>query len=301
MAVIGRDPFQASIEAASRTGESLRARLARARSPRRRGRGGDDPRARRFVEFGLAILIGLAAARLVWAALAPLSAPETPPPAFMAASDGPAALRHPFRLIDAPPPPVEAQATETTLKLMLHGAWTEIDGRESAIIRTPDGRQATFSVGDEICCGASLERVYADRVTIIRDGVRESLSLPNRQAVAPAPTPRADDSPTGPADGAEAFRRIVRIQPVRDASGLLRLALFPSTDEAAFLAAGLQEGDILISFAGKPAPTDLPGMAQLLPGLHAANMLDVTIERDGVRLPLEIDLTGSGAKIDEEE
>lgn len=60
----------------------------------------------------------------------------------------------------------------------LYGVRAGGGGSGSAIIGTPDGRQASFAVGDEIAPGVRLQSVEADHVVLARGGSRTPLSFP---------------------------------------------------------------------------------------------------------------------------
>lgn len=301
MAVVGNEQFRRSA-----------ALFQRARAAGRRllpARGGvGSSWAVSLVEIVLAIAVGLVFARLVWTFAAPLPVSAAPPPPKTAAP-APAEVSNLFRAIVAPevdPVAVAAEAAETSLNLALHGTWVEPDGRGTAIIRTPDGVQKSFSVGDTICCGARLNGVFADRVEITRGGARESLSLANKlssekrksrarparakQAAASrakqtaAPRPKPADEP----QAAGKLQNLIRLTPTRDASGLLKFQLFPAADESAFERAGFRSGDILVAINGKPSPGSIEGARQLMIELEGATTLNATIERNGVRVPIVV-------------
>ena len=66
----------------------------------------------------------------------------------------------------------------TALNIQLFGTREDrATGRGSAIIATPDGRQTSFLVGEEIMPGVMLTGVGFDHVTITRGGVAEQLFI----------------------------------------------------------------------------------------------------------------------------
>lgn len=243
------------------------------------------------VEIGLVIVIGLVAGRMAMTLVSPLPVAEEPPSPSPAREAVRMMAGNPFRSSASPEleaAPVSAAAAETTLDLKLHGAWVEADGKNSAIIRTPDGKQKIFFVGDVICCGAELESVHPDEVIISRAGVRESLRLSNKR---PASRPAApENEPRIIESGAADLATLVTLQPARGANGDFRLQIFPGQDERAFEAAGLQAGDILISVNGRPAPKDLASFAELLRSLEGKTEAELLVERGGAATPLAISL-----------
>ncbi|MEQ8177494.1 MAG: type II secretion system protein N [Amphiplicatus sp.] len=285
MAVIGRDQIGSTAAAAARAGGRLSRLLPGSAAPR-------------LVEIGLAAVLAALLALTVLKIASPLPVPKTPAVPAPAVAAGPAAAKNPFTLADAAPPesagPATPEAAETTLDLMLHGTWVDAE-RGAAIIRTPDGEQHTFIVGDTICCGAKLEGVYPDQVIITRNGVRESLRLPNKREISPPPQPAvaapetAPSAEHSPAD-VKSLAQIVRFRPAPDGSGGVRLALHPADDRRAFEALGLREGDILVSVNGAPAPTGLDGVSQLLSTLAGAESVMIAVDRDGAPTSVEISL-----------
>lgn len=250
------------------------------------------PRALVFgVEALLAVAIAVLLARIVMPWLTPLPAP-TP------ADAAPQALQvsgpiNPFG--DAPPAavaPVAADAVETDLDLALHGTWIDASGA-SAIIRTPDGKQDAYRIDDTVCCGATLVAVFADRVILDRGGAREALLLPNREMTprSPASVPAADASSADPA--MPALAEIARIE-TGGGAGALEFRLFPGDDAEAFLAAGLRPGDLLVAIDDNPAPPDMASLLAMLVELRNQKTVQVTVEREGVHVPLDVDLAAAG-------
>lgn len=137
-------------------------------------------------------LAGLLLARALWLALTPAGALGTPAAALaaaMAAAPATLAAVDPFF-------PQAAQAATLAdavsgLDLVLVG--TRVDaasGRGSAIIATPDGRQQSIGVGEEIMPGVRLAAVDFEAVTLDRGGARETLYIDQstpQPTLAPAP------------------------------------------------------------------------------------------------------------------
>lgn len=296
--MIGHDRLERSATLAARAQAWLR-RL-RWPSARSRGVGLKGVNAPRAAEFVLAALVAVLCAGISLDLVAPLPAPRAP-----ATSPGPRAggeieARNPFASpanTTASAAPAAPAAVETTLDLKLFGTWTEAAGpgrgAGTAIIRTPDGKQKTYAVGDAICCGARLDAVYADRVVIVRDGVRESLRLPSSLETPAARSQPRPEEKNAAGGHAESLRRLIRAQPVPTVGGV-RFALFPAGDAAAFQALGLREGDVVLQINGAPAPQDAEGFGRLINSLTGAGEATLTVERDGVATTVRIALTPGG-------
>lgn len=259
------------------------------------------------VELALTILIGLVAARIILTLAAPgPSIGDLPPPPLQSASL--ASIGDPFRVAEAPAPvapePTDEDAVETSLDLALHGTWVEGD-HASAIIKTPDGAQKTFFVGDEICCGAILENVYPDRILIARGGAREVLRLPRVEAATapplqrPAAAPARQNAPSqqaGPAATSQSLADIMRMEPSFSNSGISQVRLFAGRNDDQFRSLGFKDGDILVAIDGTPLPTDGVELAKMLDSLKGAGSATFTVKRNGVQTPIKATLSAGAAK-----
>ncbi len=73
----------------------------------------------------------------------------------------------------------ESPAPNTTLRLTLLGSFVHADPqRSSAIIRSEGSSSQRYTINSEISSGVRLHAVAADRVELLRNGRRESLSFP---------------------------------------------------------------------------------------------------------------------------
>lgn len=298
MAVIGRNQFG---QAAAAAAEKLRGSVGALLRPGRRGAAAVrlGPIVT-LVEIGLVVLLGLAAGRLATAIVSPPPVAENPPPPVRA-SPKEVSVGNPFRTVAAPDLPAAGlgapEAAETTLDLALHGTWVDPDGG-SAIIGLPGGEQKIFFVGDPICCGARLDRVYPDQVIISRAGVREALRLANKRSTDRPAQPSTFEAPAPPPDRIAPIEddagldmniaEVARLEPSRGPNGAFQLQLFPAGDEAAFEALGFRSGDVLVSINGRAAPANLAELSQTLAGLEDVPAAEIVVERGGARVPLDM-------------
>jgi general secretion pathway protein C len=141
-------------------------------------------------EAALWVAAGVVAARGLWLAITPAGPLGVPAPAAAVAAPPALALAgsDPFF------PQGQAAADAVSgLDLALLG--TRVDaasGRGSAIIATPDGKQLSFGVGDEIMPGVRLVAVAFESVTLDRSGAREQLYIDQSGGEADAAPPRQD-------------------------------------------------------------------------------------------------------------
>ena len=150
-----------------------------------------------LLELALLSLLALQCARLLWTVATPVGPLGDWKPAEEASAAPTTALAASFdpffRLTRETGP-----AVVTALNLKLHGIrQDQASGRGSAIIATPDGRQRSFVVGEEIMPGVTLAAVAFDGVTISRGGATEQLFM-DQSPIADAPA-AADASPAPPA------------------------------------------------------------------------------------------------------
>ncbi len=204
------------------------------------------------------------------------------------------------------PVPVMIEAPETTLNLRLTGiAAYQDDELGSAIIATGRNVDKLYFPGDPIeGTNATLDRIYADRVILIRGGVAESLSLyrelnnaappasagaTGRQAPAASITPQATVTlrETASANAAR-FSEIVRLSPHLESGQMIGFRLNPGPNREAFSQAGLQPGDVVTEING--IVMDSPARAeQLYESLGETTVANITIMREGTPQVLAID------------
>lgn len=124
---------------------------------------------------------GILLARALWLAVTPAGPLGTQP-------IGAAATAWPMALAASDPFfPQSATAPDAVSSLDLALVGTRVDAasaRGSAIIATPDGRQQSFAVGDEIMPGVKLVAVEFESVTLDRGGARETLYIDQSPAAA---------------------------------------------------------------------------------------------------------------------
>lgn len=257
-----------------------------------------------LLEILLAIGIGVVALKLLYALLAPLPTPPTLPDSI--SSGGPSkapstvAAANPFRsaALDAAPPPdapdSSAQYEETDLDLQLHGVIT-LEGDQTAIVSTPDGKQGNFRLGEEIWSDVTLERVLSsEQVVILAGAERQTLTLINRDPRDAARNASAANRPPQPAPStstAFSLSDIAQISPQITAQGM-RLVVQPGPNRGAFNATGLKPGDIIVAVNNRRLGADPAAEARRFAELAKSGRFSLVVERDGVSVPVEIETPG---------
>ncbi len=261
-------------------------------------------RAPSIAEFVFAVLIGILAAKILFALFAPPPTPKRLPvvSGAQSAQSAPLSLSNtPFRIASveatAPVPEATAEYEETQLDLTLHGVFV-LSGIPTAIISTPDGKQGSFGLGDTIWSEVSLERIVSsEQVVMLVSGARETLTLKNRD---PKDAVRRSQ-PAGPrpvalpqnAIGGLPIGDIANISLVRSADGP-RLVLQPGRNKRAFQAAGLKPGDIVLAVNNRRLGADLASETRRFAALAESGKISLLVERDGTSVPVEIITTGNG-------
>lgn len=223
----------------------------------------------------LALLLAFAAARLVWALLAPVGPVGTPPPPTLAARSDTAVFGRfdPFFQMPGDGGPTVV----SDLAIDLYGTRVDnVSGRGSAIIGV-DGTQRSFVVGEEIMPGVTLHGVAFDSVTVSRGGSLEQLfldqSVPAR-AVSPAPAAAADTATVQVP--LERVEREITGEPVHRGGEIEGLALKPAGSGGLFNEIGLKAGDVLLSANGVRIDSEtLPGSIANLIGDNDVAVLEI--------------------------
>lgn len=270
-----------------------------------------DPRARAILRripttnvytiAELVLLAGLAlqTARLVWVVATPVSPLGDWRPAEPTVPGVPADILGGFdpffRISGAQTGP----AVVTSLSLKLFGTRiNEATGLGSAIIAGPDGVQKSFAVGEEVAAGAILKAVAFDHVTIERGGIPEDLFL-DQSGVAPASPPGSATlpAPVAPSSSVPPLAQAgVTAQQLQADTGFIPrledgrisgLVVRSQGTGKAFRAAGLRNGDLVTSIAGRPI-SGQGDLDQISADYAEGGTLAITVNRNGQTLALSV-------------
>ena len=240
-------------------------------------------------EFLLLALLAVQCARLAWAIATPVSPLGDWRPAGVVVPGDPAAVLRGFDAFfrDEGTTP----AAVTSLAITLYG--TRIDeamGRGSAIVAGPDKLQKSVSVGEEIMPGVRLKAVAFDHVTIERGGAAEDLFLDQSGGTGASSGSIAPPSRGMPPAGAgkiapDQLAADIGFVPRIEAGKLSGLAVRPQGSGAAFRAAGLRDGDVIVSLGGRPVngQGDLERIGR---DYADGGMVPMMVERGGRQIPL---------------
>jgi general secretion pathway protein C len=265
----------------------------------------------RFSPFAMlaAVLILFAAvqiARLVWTVatpIAPLGNWKVTMPQIMPSAQR-AALFQQFDPFFRAQNTVATSETITSLPITLFGIRSnEASGGGSAIIADAAGLQNSFATGEEIMPGVILSSVAFDHVVVSNNGALEKLyldqSVPAQTVggaspILPPPGAAAGAAPNVPsaAGGAgsgaklnpETIAKNVGLSPRNENGKITGLVVSARDDGSVLKAAGLRDGDILVSVNGNPVGAAGDLVKYLRPGASVA----LEIERGAQKLPLAL-------------
>lgn len=244
---------------------------------------------------GLAILLAIQIARLLWAVVTPAgplgewnapSANIVPPAARASLFAG----FDPFFRNDAAP----TTGSVTSLNVTLFGIRAnESSGGGSAIIAGEDGVQNSYAVGEEVAPGVILDAVAFDHVILSRGGVKESLYLDQSvpaETVNPASVPAtgqpASPPPGGAALNAETIQKSIGFAPRNEGGRITGFVLQPRDDGTMLRNAGFQAGDVVVAVNGRPVSSAADIASQFRPGAR----LSFDVERGGSKVPIALNL-----------
>lgn len=203
-------------------------------------------------------------------------------------------------------PPPRQDAPKTTLRLKLTGVVASDYVRRGGAIIENNGKQGTYSMGDQIeGTSATLRTIFNDRVIIVNQGQEETLMLDGEE-FRPVPAAKTERAPPSAEEQAEAASRLrelrsdplaamnsigdyLRVSPVRGDGGLQGWRLNPGRDPRTFAIIGLQPNDLAIAMNGM----DLTDSAQAMAAINQLPELDslsLTVLREGQRYDINFTL-----------
>jgi general secretion pathway protein C len=220
---------------------------------------------------------------------------------------------------------------ETALDLELRGivAAADEDQQGHAIIISSDGREWVYGVGDRLADDTEVVAITAQQVVLLRNGQRETLSLPsliaeqNRPGVRASATQRMQPATTTAGQsnslvGAAmpGFSSMRGGMPsittsagsiggvTLDSANLARMAqmvqvtpaagggyqVFPGRDASQFRQLGLQANDVITAVNGQPL-TNVQTAMSIFQNLGAQNSVTLSVRRNGQVVQLQPDLS----------
>lgn len=180
-------------------------------------------------------------------------------------------------------------APETTLNLKVFGMRADLGGESSsAIIQTPDGKQSSYYLGDEIIPGVTLEAVEIDYVILNRGGTLERLSRQGKsEGESGAAVVQVNvDTLSFEAKG---FINDLRFYPARDGRTVLGYKV-RSQRGVSLANYGLEKNDIITSINGQDLAQKQVNLPALFKNLKMARYATIQIIRDDIPMTLQVNL-----------
>lgn len=247
------------------------------------------------LEAVLVLALGVQAARLAWSLFEPSATAIASPGHAAEPPSGDLSILarfDPFFRIQQAGEAATAPAGPTPDQgLRLFGVRVAGDGQGSAIIRTSEGREASFAAGEEVEPGLVLKTVAADHVILARGASRTRLEFldtaPPPLAATASAAPLAP--PAGLVSGPSAAQGVDAKQFMAAASLLPRMKdgkaagyqVLPRGGDGGrvLAAAGLQPGDVLLALDGSEMNAER--VAELPTELAKSTEVELRIERGG--------------------
>lgn len=245
---------------------------------------------KRLAEGALIAVLAIQAGRAVWLFLDP---PADPPAISGAVAADPAILTRidPFTGGAGASGPV----SEDNGGYGLFGISADGAGGGSAIIGLPDGSQVSVAVGEAVADGVTLESVEMDHVILNAGSRRLKVAFPDIN-LNPAEGAAEAGADSGNGTAAEATPTVAAatlvdpqalmaeagLRPAMNGLHLKGLSVTAKGEAPQLAAAGLQDGDIILSVNGT-ALTSPQALNTLRQRLASAPRAEISYERDGQR------------------
>ena len=254
----------------------------------------------RLVSGILATLMVLEAARIILPLLpsaAYASVPASRPPPHRASGVDAQTIveRHLFGVAPDDSDADSGDPKPTTANLILQGTLAASDPRRGVAIVTADGPAQVYKVGDGIG-GATLDSVYMDRVLLKRGGRLEILALPRLLASrgdGPPPVATAEDMPGPRRATPKSVGDLMGTDPAtsEDSGAFQGFRLRPGRTGAAFIRAGLRNGDIMTAVNGTPLANENQQTSQeIVNAMLTSDHAVVSVLRKGKPVEVSVDL-----------
>lgn len=212
--------------------------------------------------------------------------------------------------------PAQGEAPPTTLPLHLEGVWADASGTGYAMIAADKAPAKVYAAGEAMPYGATLRRVFPDRVLLDTAAGLQSLALvkhengaggdstaaelaidqplpaqlagPRREAAAQDAPPMRGPKPMVWPDGHQPLRygeSVIGVPMLQDGR-ISGYELRPGSDTEAFSRLGLRPGDVLVGIDGQPVGDPAQSTALLQQAIQSGHGR-IQIERRGQSMTLD--------------
>jgi len=236
----------------------------------------------------LLALVAIQAARLFWAAAAPVGPFgdwRAAPPRLLSPGAQAAVVAQvdPFFRPGAMMP---SAASAPPVDLQLFGTRMS-QGRlpGSAILGSADGEQRSYLVGEEVAPGVTLAAVQFDHVVLKRGGSSQTLYMPDADGAGEG----AEGGQPAAAAVSAAVGNAFQLKPRNEGGRVTGVLVSPGANGQLFTAAGFREGDVIVAVNGARI-TSMIDVQQLQSSIAPGARLLLTVERGAEAVPIALNL-----------
>jgi len=191
----------------------------------------------------------------------------------------------------AVPVNIGEDAPETTLDLTLMGRRAGVDG--SAILRTPDGQQKNYKIGDEILQNVTLEAVNVEYIVISQNGSLERLTFIRdenglRQKPDTSPAPNQKPLPQNINYSANPLLSLVDFSPERQNNEITGYKVTAKQAGLNSVLKGLEDGDVITSIGRIALQDEDIDFGAVLTRLQNRRSTTVELIRNGQAISVKV-------------
>jgi general secretion pathway protein C len=198
-----------------------------------------------------------------------------------------------------------AKAPETRLNLVLKGVFAAVPMKTaSAIIaKGKNGKEEIYGIGDKLPGGVTIKEIHPEHVVLERKGQLETLYMPKNNSIGKltrsAATSKNTQAPT-PGKALKNIRQNIIKNPtsftkyalpiiVRENGKQIGYRLQPQKEGDLLAQMGIEPSDVITSVNGIQLNDPKNGIGALQK-LSTATEVNITVKRNGVEVPLNIQL-----------
>ena len=186
-------------------------------------------------------------------------------------------------------PTIGEDAPETTLNLTMTGRTVPI----SAILKTPDGQERTYKVGDEILNGVTLESVTRGYIVLSQNGRLERLTFNESETTglkSTAPQKSGQIQQSQNADILETLFRSINMAPEIKDGKPLGVKITPRQAGFDLGKFGLASGDVITQIGTTDLSQGIPNLNDLATLAATTGKTQVKLLRNGKPVTFEMKL-----------
>ncbi len=195
---------------------------------------------------------------------------------------------------------VNRNAPKTRLNLVLVGAVSSSNAKDSLAVIANSGKQSTYGIGEQIDgTRAKLKAVMVDRViidnvgrdeTLMLEGVKDEQQQVSQREISDAESDKLDKIKQDITHDPKKIFQYVRLSEVKNGDAIVGYRLSPGREPALFNELGLKAGDIAVELNGFDLTAGPSVLGQIMASMKDLTELDLIVERDGQQENIYIQL-----------